>query len=255
MANYFCMADYQALKADKSSDQPVYTKMLDLHKTVYTKIRNHQFFIHPYTHNTAVINFSSAACPAENDMLTITYSRPDSEADLVQRLMNNNIHANGEASREARLHPVIELRLTADGFAVELILSPAARWDQQNFVGKLSSPRQRLAFYKLLYEMDGDYRIGFWSGSTLSEMHVTTGQLAWTRALDQWMNTFEEGQDWFRVGFWYQAEDEALDETQIAQEVFKRVQSLYQIYNFLAWSSNNDFHKLYHKKQAVAAYA
>ena len=34
-------------------------------------------------------------------------------------------------------HPVIELRLTPDQFAIELILSPYAWLDQQNLIGKL----------------------------------------------------------------------------------------------------------------------
>jgi hypothetical protein len=230
------------------------SKLLDLHQSLQSRIRNHNFFIQPHSTQSQVIQHESAAGRAESKVLTISYFRPSEEAMLVERLMGREL-IDANQNGDTRFHPVIEMRLTPDHFVVELILAPDAWWDQENFVGKLSIRRHRNAFYKLIHEMDGDFRLGFWNGTHLSDMHLRTGQLAWTRALDEWMATFEEGRDWFRVGFWYDIDDPNLEPETIVRDVFGRIAALYKLYSFLLWTSNNDFHDVYQRHHSQAVYA
>ena len=148
---------------------------------------------------------------------------------------------------EARRHPVIELRLTPQYYSVELVLSPDAWWDQRNLLGKLSVERHRNTFYKLLQKLDDQARLGFWGGIHLSEMHLTVEKLTHVQMLAEWMETFAVGKDWFRAGIWYEIGHTALSEEQIAEETLRQVRALYPLYEQILWSSDNNFHRFYHK--------
>ena len=144
---------------------------------------------------------------------------------------------------------MIELRLAPDYFAIELILSPFAWWDQQNFIGKFDLERQRHALRNTLIQMNDDYRFGFWGGIGMSDMHLTAWQLAQGRIMDEWMSTFADGQDWLRFGMWYEPECDQLDDCNIVQEAVTRVGDLYNFYDFLLWTSNNNYHDFYQQTQ------
>ena len=64
------------------------------------------------------------------------------------------------------------------------------------------------------------------------------------------MGTFAASRDYLRIGAWYDIEDERLDEANIVNEVYHRIRELHQIYDFIAWTSNNDFIKFYKKTLA-----
>jgi hypothetical protein len=95
--------------------------------------------------------------------------------------------------------------------------------------------------------MDGDYCFGFWDGTQLSDMHLTTRQLVRGTYLNEWLSTFADGQDYLRIGAWYPLEDAALETNHILSELVHRVGALYSVYNFMLWTSNNDFHSFYNK--------
>jgi hypothetical protein len=105
--------------------------------------------------------------------------------------------------------------------------------------------------------MPGDYCFGFWNGLHLGEMNLTISELLRGRILDEWMDTFCDGQDWLRVGKWYAPEDPALDASCILHEIFTTVKSLHGLYSFILWSSNNNFGDFYEKRQRTTrrAYA
>ena len=79
-------------------------------------------------------------------------------------------------------------------------------------------------------------------------MHLTVNHLLYGRVLDEWMNTFSDRQDWLRIGKWYSHEDQQLDDKVIQNEMFNAVQALYPLYNFILWTSNNNFHDFYQKR-------
>jgi hypothetical protein len=49
---------------------------------------------------------------------------------------------------------------------------------------------------------------------------------------------------------WYTPGDPALDASRIVPEIAQRIGALYSLYNFLLWTSNNDFHSFYQKGTA-----
>lgn len=258
---YFSTKDHQTLAAhetwgpgEDAELQRVHNKMLDLHKALYSKIRNHNLDIYCDSQPGGIINFKSAASNSQTNNMTVAYTRTSTEAAMIERLMDHEDTTAPERGSYARFHPVIELRLTPEHLAVELIVAPEAWWDQQNFMGKLSVNRHRAAFCKLVREMDDEYCLGFWQGTHLSDMHLTTGQLALAPALNEWLGTFEEGRDWLRIGYWYEAGSLALDSSLVVQELFKRISTLVKAYHFIAWTSNNNFRNLHPNHQTGAAY-
>jgi hypothetical protein len=110
---------------------------------------------------TSIVSQKSAASLDQSDSVVLTYFRSQEQAEMVERLMGKeNIGISKEV--DTYCHPVIELRLTPEHFVIELVLSPKAWWDQQNFIGKLDLPQHRATFRNLLRSLDHDYRLGFW---------------------------------------------------------------------------------------------
>ncbi len=236
--------------ATTGNDQS-YVKLMNIHELLHPRVRNHNLDLHPRWQKSSIVSQESAAEPTEHDSWVLTYFRSREQAEKVERLMGKDrVAINGNV--ETHRHPVIEIRLTPQHFAVELILSPYAWWDQQNFVGKLELPAHRESFRNLLHELDPDYRFGFWHGTELNDMHLTVGQLLRGRVLDEWIDTFADRLDWLRLGKWYDVQDPVLETNHILIETFEAVKSLNSIYSFILWTSNNNFHSFYEKQQRPA---
>jgi hypothetical protein len=170
------------------------------------------------------------------------YVRPTGEALNVEHMM-------GSETRRVTLnrHPVIEVRAVGSGLAVELVLAPTAWWYQQNLIGKLSIDRHMSAFHRLVARMSDVYRLGFWAGSPLDDMHLTPRHLIHRVVLAEWLKTYSGGRDYFRMGAWY---DNAAAVT--PSQVFEHVRELAVIHDFIAWTSNNDF-RMFYGQQATHA--
>lgn len=242
---YFSHEDLLSLQQTTSQQvQGLQDKFAELHNSLRRRMRDHNWDLHPHWDKAQMIVPRSAACSHRIGGLSLPYSRSREQAQLVERLMGRE-GAGINASIDIHRHPVIELRLTPEHFAVELIVSPSSWWDQRNLIGKLSVTRHREALRSLLQQMNGDYRFGFWDGIHLSDMHLTNRQLLRGTILDEWMSTFSDGQDWLRIGAWYTPDDGALEGQQIVSEIVSRVGALYGVYNFLLWTSNNNFQTFY----------
>ncbi len=239
---------YRAEVAGHES-QTAYDKLMTLHRALHERIRSNYWDIHPHWQKTNIISNSSASCYAANDVLTLSYFRSVEQAILVENMMGIDNKPNHVIKVDAHRHPIIELRLGPDHFAIELILSPKAVLDQQNFIGKLELDRHRATLRDLFRHMNYDYRFGFWDGTHLSEMHLTTGQLAQGKVLTEWMGTFAEGQDWLRFGAWYSPEDPVLDAENIVYEATRRMNDLYALYDFILWTSNNNYRTFHEKRE------
>ena len=90
-----------------------------------------------------------------------------------------------------------------------------------------------------------DYCLGFWKGVHLSEMHLRAAHFQHPRIMDEWMSTFQVNADWFRIGIWYDFADEALYEDQIVSEIMQHIRMLYDLYEHVCWSNNNNFREFY----------
>jgi hypothetical protein len=251
---YFFQGDHLALVKDcghsvnASVDlQNVYSKFFDLHTAILPRVRNYNLDLHPRWQKSSIISQESAACLEQTSTLVLTYFRSHEQAELVERKMGKEPNSQSSGVDTYR-HPVIELRLTPDHFAIELILSPYAWLDQQNLIGKLDLAHHRSTFRNLLRNVPGDYCFGFWNGLHLGDMQLTVSDLLRGRVLEEWMDTFADGQDWLRVGKWYSPEDPVLDASAILPEIFNTIKSLHSLYTFLLWTSNNNFSDFYEKR-------
>ncbi len=249
---YFTRQDHTALLEAKANMQDadvalqrLYRRFEDLHHVLYPKLRKHGVDLHVNLENNGEVTFSSCASPFSTELMTLTYSRSHNQAEIIESIM-------GRENRpiETRCHPVIEVRITENTFAVELVMSPNARQDQQNFAGKLSIDSHRESFYKLLRDMKHEYYLGFWSGAHLEDVHLSTSQLPPARIMQQWLETFAAGRDWLRIGAWFTVEDDSLTQENFVNEVFQRVRELYNVYEFIAWTSNNNFQEFYKRTLA-----
>ncbi|MBZ0304363.1 MAG: hypothetical protein K8J31_31795 [Anaerolineae bacterium] len=252
--SYFTHADHTALSTHTGSLKalPVYEKFWNLHETVRDKIRMNDWDLHPHWRKASIISdASSAAAVKPQDVMVLSYFRPYEQARLVEGLMGIE-PADADQDVQTYRHPAIELRIAPEYFSIELVVSPLAWWDQQNFIGKLELGRHRDALRRLLYRLDGDYRFGFWGGENLADMHLTTWQMLHGRVLDEWMDTFADGQDWLRMGIWYEPESSSLSAHYIVQEAITRIGELYSLYDFLLWTGNNNYHDFYHKRDKYA---
>lgn len=244
---YFSKEDHSTLSLLPSqAAQTVSEKLYELHRTLHRRVHNHNYDLHPHWNKSALISSRSATCSTEIEGMTLPYLRSKEQALLVERLMGRDsvgMSANADIYR----HPVIELRLTPENFVIELVMSPLSWWDQRNLIGKLAVDRHRETLRSIIQRVDGDFCFGFWGGVELNEMHLTSRQLLRGNILEEWMSTFADGQDWLRVGVWYEPEASVLSADNILSEVVERISALYRLYTFMLWTSNNNFQSFYRK--------
>jgi len=241
---YFTRDDHTelaTLEPGTANQLTVYAKLQGLNEALHSQLRNANLAV--FTGNPLVHEKSVCAVQAQQ-VISIPYRRSNTEAIIVERLMGREEVA-GTDTIEVRRHPVIELRLTPDYLTVELLLSPDAWWDQRNFAGKLSIARQRTEFFRLMRQLDENYRLGYWQGTHLGEMHLTARQFHHIDILNEWINTFEAGKDWFRLGIWYEPETLPADEASIQAELLSRIKQLYPLYQYLLWTGDNNFQEFY----------
>jgi hypothetical protein len=211
--------------------------VLLLHNALHSRFRKYNIELQ------AAASTESAACAVANGTQVVQYFRSSTTAHTVEAMMGRDVPGR---TIEVRRHPVIEMRPTAAGLAIELIIAPHAWWDQQNLIAKLSVEKHLQKFHRLVARLDHQYYLGFWHGVQLGDMHLTAKQLAHPSACKQWMSTFCDGQDWLRIGVWYSA-PQCFEENFIG-DAFHRLQELYEIYKFIAWTSNNDFRTIQQRK-------
>jgi hypothetical protein len=237
---YFTPEDFKSAPDIHAQTTLLSDKFSELHRILYRRMRDLTWNLYPIWDKSPVIPGRSAAASGPVGGLSLPYLRSREQAVMVERLMGRD-GADAPLKLELNRHPVIEMRLTEQHFAVELIVSPSSWLDQRNLVGKLSVMRHRQTLRQLLTRFDGDYLIGFWSGVHLSDAHVELRQLLRGRFLDEWMSTFCDGQDWMRVGMWYSPEDPVLATNALVPELMKRISALYHLYSFVVWTSNNNY--------------
>jgi len=238
---YFSQDDVQAVSNDNAAKKTrVQERFSALHKKLFEQLQHNNIDLSIIKSNAVVVHTQTVSHFSEDKLLAVQYTRPRAKAVNVEKLMGREEVASAN-NLILRLHPVIELRLSESGLALELIISPDAWWDQQNVKGKLSISRHRHEFYTMLMELEADYCMGFWQGIHLSDMHLTGKYFQHPRILDEWLGTFHPNADWFRIGIWYDIEGEALADETIVDELLKQTQTIYQLYRYFLWTSENNF--------------
>jgi hypothetical protein len=244
----FKTTDFEALIEDDSGNKrdtsKTQEKLMALHNAIYPQLRTQNLDLHIMFDDKPVITNHSATSIHAGGALAIQYTRSRSQARVVERLMGREeAAAVGDVS--TRRHPMLELRIAPEALAIELVIAPEARWDQKNLAGKLSISRHGQALYTLLRDMDNSYAMGFWRGVHRNDLHLTTAQFYHPQIMDEWMSTFEPGQDWFRLGAWYEPDDETLSEDNFPALVMGHIRKLYHVYKHILWASDNNFQDFY----------
>lgn len=250
---YFSTVDHEALNRQDFdeldlSDSPdlkrVHEKLEALHASITSQLQVLNLSLHPPPSHRDPVTFHSVASPTSGGAMALQYYRGVTGAVIVERLMGREEVASARHV-ELRRHPVLEVRISPEHFAVELLLSPEAWWDQRNLAGKLSITRHRSDFYATLRTLGESFRMGFWRGVHLSDMHIHGNLFIHTHVLNEWLSTFEPGKDWFRTGVWYEAETSELTDADIRDIVMRHIKQLYSVYEHIAWSSDNNFQEFY----------
>jgi len=240
---YFSAQDHSDLRSPMQSDL-LLDKCAELQKALARRVRELAWDLHPYWERPHMVVGRCAAAPGACASISLPFLRSKEQAIAIERMMGRD-GVSAPSSVDWRRHPVIELRITPEHVAIELVLSPTAWWDQRNLVGKVSVARHRDTLQSILAQMGGDFRFGFWDGESLSDAHLTSRQLARSGALHELMSTFGDGQDWLRVGVWYAPEDARLSSGTLVGELGSRLAALYPLYAYLLWTSSNNFHSFH----------
>lgn len=229
--------------------QAAYKQLIELHQALYPRIRNHKIDLHTRWQKTNVVTFDSAATTVQGeDTAALVYFRSREQAVQVERLMGKD-GAMVNSVIETYRHPLIEVRLTPQNLVVELIVSPGAWYDQQNLAGKMMLPQSNDEFRALLKKLGTGFHFGFWDGLELGEMQIEVEYLLRGRVLNEWMDTFAAGYDWLRIGKWYTRDEAVLDTPNLINDVFAAIQHLHDIYEFLRWTSNNNYRSFFEKRR------
>lgn len=224
---------------------PLMVRFNQLHQGVLAQIKTYSLNLNLIKPDNPITQQSVCTIELQNVLCT-QYLRTRSEALVVERLMGREEVATLK-NIEARRHPVIELRLFSDYLALEFVMSPNSWWDQENLVGKLNVSRHKQTYHGMLRQFRAAYRMGFWRGTHLSNMHLTAAQFQHPRIMQEWMSTFEPSKDWFRLGIWYRHEDERLHPDNILEELMTEIKTLYQLYEQFLWTSDNNYREFYEK--------
>lgn len=238
---YFSEDDSQALAGDDlKAKVRVQQHFLTLHDAIYAHLQDNNFDLHITKPQASAVHNETVSTHTDDSTLALQYMRKREQAVSIEKLMGRE----GVTSVNkiiTRLHPVIELRLSASGFTIEFAVSPDAWYDQQNIQGKLSIPRHRTTFYNYLLELNEAHYMGFWRGAHMSDMHLSGKYFSHTRILDEWISTFHQRADWFRIGQSYALDDDAVSQDNIISELIQQFERLYPIYSFFLWTSGNNF--------------
>lgn len=248
----FTQEDHDAVCDAQASDlqhaphlRTVQEKMIQLYRAIHAQLRIRNMDLS--THGNQPVRFHSVANPQPGGTLAFQWLRGEREAQQVERLMGRDAAYN-LITTEIDHHPGIEVRLTPYHLVVELLVAPTAWWDQQNFKGKIGVPAQRREFHTLIQNLSDYYRHGFWRGLDLNEMHLMHDKFRHYKVLDEWLKTFEPRQDYFRVGIWYDVDDERLHDGALVNELVGQIQALYPLYRFLLWTGDNNYRAFYQRQ-------
>lgn len=239
----FDQAAIKNLETDPNALKIAREQLQALHQAVYEQVRLNNLDLNLIHSESHTVQQNSVSDSNAKNALSVVYLRTRGQAVQVERLLGREEVANLNTI-EARRHPVIEIRISPEHLAVELLLSPDAWWDQQNLMGKMTVGRYRLEFYSLLQTFDVHYCMGFWRGIHLSDMHLSAKHFRHPRIMDEWLSTFQPSADWLRLGIWYAWGDERLQEN-AANEIAKQVKALFAVYQHILWTSDNNFREFY----------
>ena len=93
-SSYFSVEDCRALTSPVHGDvQGVYDKFQELQRSLYRRMRDHSWDIHPHWNRGETISDYSLACAGQFNGLAMPFTRSREQAVLVERLMGTRAEA------------------------------------------------------------------------------------------------------------------------------------------------------------------
>lgn len=246
---YFTQSDYHALRQirqapDSAPVQEAWGRMEALHRVLHERLQQYNVALYPNPQTGKAVSAQTLTSPLPQDALTIIYTRNHAQAATVENLMGRD-SVNVSSTVRLLHHPVVEVRLSPEHLAVELVVAPTAWYDQQNFVGKLSIKQHREDFYNLLEKVPGRCLMGLWGGLRPQDSHIDLSKLPPKVLLYEYLDTFAAGRDWLRFGYWYEPADEDINAARISATLYANIEALYAAFRFIAWTGDNNFRRFY----------
>ncbi len=262
MNKFFTPADL-AVFANGLSTNPEYDgerervrdKLVALHRAIYPEIRKRKWDLHPHWMTQWLIS-ASRISPATSriEFMAVRYSKPETTIKLMKRQF---IEDFGHFYANA----MIAARVDKEGFSVELLVSEKAWVDAQNLKNRLASGAdQRGHFRTLLADLDGDYSLRLTQfvrnengpSGYQEVVRAKARRLVNVGVLNSTMDKYKPGGHDLRLVVYYKPNDPRLGEEKIAAEVLQRVEQLYPLYEFLAWSPKNDYRQVKNADQKTS---
>lgn len=228
--------------------QALFVAFKQLQERLHRQMLALNLYLFPHSVNGQACGMLSVTSLIEGGLLCTRFLRAAGICTNVERLMGlEDVHS--AAKVQPRRHPVIEIRLQPNYFAVEFVVSSDAWWDQENLMGRLSLPRHRDEFFSTIAKLNSQFCMGYWQGIALNEMRISVRHLRRRPIFEEWLKTFEASKDNLRIGRWYALDDPVLSQESIEQTLLADIHALYALYTQVSWTGENNFRPLYRKSE------
>ncbi len=217
-------------------------KFLALHEALYPEMQQRGWDLHPHWHAPNIVSTWAIGRVEQIWFMKLRYLRSRQDVKRLETLMGVPAPLD-YAETQYTKHPMLDVRIDSRFVAVELLVTEWAWWDAQNFKRKLGhDAAERERFFEMLRGLGRDFVFGGWPDSRKPELITNAADLAEEAALSAWLNRFEPGLDWLRLGVWYPGPDDfRLTTGHFAAEVLHRFEQLYPVYQFLLWTPRNNY--------------
>ncbi|MBN2393906.1 MAG: hypothetical protein JXR84_24445 [Anaerolineae bacterium] len=246
---FFAQEDHAVFTSSKVTSsrydkerQQIRDKLLALHDVLYPEMKREGLALYPHWHPPNIVSTWYIGRIEQIWFMKLRYLRSSTEVQAVEEMMGVPKLLDYSETQYTK-HPMMDIRIDSEYLAIELLVTDKAWLDAQNFKRKLEKHKaERQHFIRILQSLGHDYIFGGWPDTSKPEFIETAADLADEGRLLDWLSRFDPGYDWLRLGIWYtECEDFRLTTGRIVEEVLYRFRQLYPVYQFLLWTSDNDF--------------
>ncbi len=222
--------------------QKVRDKFLALHNVLYLEIKRQGWELYPHWHKPSIVSTWYIGRVEQIWFMKLRYLRSRAQVKAIEEMMGVPKLLDYSETQYTK-HPMIDIRIDSEYLAIELLLTNQAWWDAQNFKRKIECHNtKRREFVEILQSLGHDYIFGGWPDTSKPKLITTAADLANEERLLEWLSDFDPGHNWLRLGIWYtDYADFRLRTGRIVEETRYRFRQLYPVYQFLLWTSDNDY--------------
>lgn len=167
-------------------------------------------------------------------------TRPNELRSVISSRLSKTDLADTSALFDIALehqHACVLLAIDHDRLLLELHISPRAFVDRMNAENKLNYQDDREALISFLNALPEDAEVGF-------EDSLQLAQDISRETIEGWQPYWATSNYAFVIRYAWGRDEDGLGSEEFAQEVRDRFTEVWPIYEFLAWSTSNDFAKV-----------